>query len=153
MIDTLLVSSNNGVYATTNIGNSWRNLGPPYNPYYYTRKTVGLCYFNNSIFAGSINCIWKKNAEHANRMAKSLYEKIKGIPDIKFTQPVQSNGIFAIIPHRLIQPLMDKYFFYMWNEDNDEVRWMTSFDTQHEDIRGFADTIEKLLKSGISTRP
>jgi len=63
MIDTLLVSSNNGVYATTNMGNSWRYLGPQYSPYHYTNKMGCLCYFNNSIFAGSVNCVWRKNAD------------------------------------------------------------------------------------------
>jgi threonine aldolase len=41
---------------------------------------------------------------------------------------------------------MKKYFFYVWDESKNEVRWMTSFDTTPEDIDGFADTLQTLLK-------
>jgi threonine aldolase len=34
---------------------------------------------------------------------------------------------------------------YIWNEERSEVRWMTSWDTTEEDIRGFVATLKKLL--------
>ena len=45
------------------------------------------------------NDLWKKNASHSNRMASILAEKLKSLKNIRITQPVQSNGIFVIIPH------------------------------------------------------
>ena len=89
--------------------------------------------------------VWKSNALHANRMAKLLYEKVSSLPGIKVTQPVESNGVFAIIPEKIIKPLQEKYFFYTWNEEKSEVRWMTSFDTQETDILDFTDTLKSLL--------
>jgi len=89
--------------------------------------------------------IWKINAEHANNMAQLLYEKIKDLPEIQITQKVEANAIFAVIPERIIRPLQDKYFFYIWDEARCEVRWMTSFDTTIEDIDGFTGYLKSLL--------
>lgn len=91
------------------------------------------------------NDLWLKNARHANKMAQKLLNGVKDIKGISITQKVESNGIFAIVPHHLIAPLMEKYFFYEWDENNDEVRWMCSFDTTEEDIEGFIATVKKLI--------
>jgi threonine aldolase len=91
------------------------------------------------------NDLWKKCASHSNSMAKSLYEKVKNINEIRITQPVQSNGVFVIIPQRIAENLSKHYFFYPWNEKTSEYRWMTSWDTTEEDIVDFV----KLLKEEI----
>ncbi|MBN2365780.1 MAG: low specificity L-threonine aldolase [Calditrichaeota bacterium] len=91
------------------------------------------------------NDLWRQNAEHANEMAQYLAEKIEQIPEIKITQLVQANAVFAIFPAELIPELQKKYFFYVWNEATCEVRWMTSFDTTREDVDGFVAEIQKLL--------
>ncbi len=92
------------------------------------------------------NDLWKKNAEHANRMAKLLEKEVSKIPGIKITQKVEANGVFAIIPQDLIVELQEEYFFYVWNENRSEVRWMTSFDTTEEDIYGFCDLLRKKMQ-------
>lgn len=89
--------------------------------------------------------IWRENANHANAMAKLLLEKITGLPDIHVTQKVEANAIFVIVPQKIIKPLQDKYFFYVWDEARCEVRWMTSFDTSTADIEGFTDCLRLLL--------
>lgn len=98
-----------------------------------------LAYFENNL--------WKDLATHANKMAKILESEIRKIPEIKITQRVDANGIFAIVPKNIIAPLQEKYFFYTWNEQRSEVRWMTSFDTTEEEIHDFADKIRQLLKN------
>jgi threonine aldolase len=90
--------------------------------------------------------IWQKNASHANRMALYLESKIRNIPEITITQKVEANAVFAVIPKEMIQPLMEKFFFYVWDESRNEVRWMTSFDTSFDDVDHFTDTIRSLLK-------
>lgn len=97
-----------------------------------------LAYFENDL--------WKETAAHSNRMAKLLEAQVAAIPEIRITQPVEANGIFAEVPPELIEPLQKEFFFYMWNEQTSEVRWMCSFDTTEEDIYGFADLIKKLVK-------
>ena len=79
-------------------------------------------------------------------MAQLLAEKVKGIPQIKITQKVESNGVFAIVPKAIIPELQKEFFFYMWNEKNSEVRWMTSFDTTEEDINSFVLKIKEILR-------
>ena len=89
--------------------------------------------------------LWKKNAEHANKMAQRLYLAVKDIPEVKITQPVEANGIFAIIPKPVIPKLQEEFFFYVWNEERGEVRWMTAFDTTEEDIEHFVRKLKDLL--------
>lgn len=93
------------------------------------------------------NDLWLHNAAHANKMAKKLADSLQQIPEIKITQEVMANGVFAIIPKELIAKLQEKYFFYVWNEERNEVRWMTSFDTTEEDIQNFVNFIVQILKS------
>lgn len=91
------------------------------------------------------NELWKRNASHANIMAQKLFNAVKDIPEIKITQQVEANGIFAIIPKSIIAELQNEFFFYVWNEERGEVRWMTSFDTTDEDIEGFVSSLKKYL--------
>lgn len=81
--------------------------------------------------------LWLKNAGHANKMARILAEKASDIPGIEITQEVRVNGVFAIIPPAIIPELQKEYFFYVWNPEISEVRWMTSWDTTIDDIEGF----------------
>ncbi len=92
------------------------------------------------------NDVWKKNAQHANHMAKLLEQEVSTIPGIKITQKVEANGVFAIIPPKLIPLLQEEYFFYVWDEERSEVRWMTSFDTKEEDIHGFCNLLRKMME-------
>ncbi|WP_372773428.1 low specificity L-threonine aldolase [Mangrovibacterium sp.] len=96
-----------------------------------------LAYFENDL--------WKKNALHANKMALLLEQEVANIKGIKLTQKTQANGVFAIIPPSIIEPLQAQYFFYIWDESRSEVRWMTSFDTTEEDIFGFIKALKDLL--------
>lgn len=96
-----------------------------------------LAYFENDL--------WKKNASHSNKMAKLLEQEVKKIPAIQLTQEVNANGVFAIVPREIIPQLQEKYFFYVWDEHRSEVRWMTSFDTQEEDILNFTSLIKSLV--------
>jgi len=92
------------------------------------------------------NDLWKKNAEHANKMARILADEVKGIGGVTITQKVESNGVFATIPKEIIPLLQKEFFFYVWNEAVAEVRWMTSFDTTREDITRFVSLLKKTLK-------
>lgn len=86
--------------------------------------------------------LWLENATHANAMAQKLVQQLKSIPQIKITKDVQANAVFAVIPKAMISELQKNYFFYVWNEADNEVRWMTSFDTTEEDIEKFVKIIK-----------
>lgn len=89
--------------------------------------------------------LWIKNAKHANEMAHDLYMQIKDIPNVFVTQKVQSNAVFAKIPKNHIKALQDKCFFYVWDEQTGEIRWMTSYDTTREDIEDFVKYIRQIV--------
>lgn len=89
--------------------------------------------------------LWKRNALHANTMAQKLFKAIGDIPQVTITQKVEANGVFAIIPEKVIPLLQKEYFFYVWNEETHEVRLMTSFDTKEEDIEKFALKLKALV--------
>ena len=91
--------------------------------------------------------LWRKNAEHSNRMAQLLYQSVKGLPQVKIMYPVQANGVFAQLPRNVWKELQKQYFFYEWDEQQDIVRWMCSFDTNEADIEAFAATLKKIIKS------
>ena len=80
-------------------------------------------------------------------MAKKLYDLVKDIPEVQITQKVESNGIFAILPKKAIPLLQKDYFFYVWNEETGEVRWMASYDTTEEDITGFVARLKEIIFS------
>jgi len=91
------------------------------------------------------NDLWLKNANHANNMAQLLYTEIKNIPQIKITQKVQINAVFAIIPKIINKKLQKKYFFHIFNKHINEVRWMCSFNTTKKDIIDFVKAIKETL--------
>jgi len=92
------------------------------------------------------NDLWRENAAHANSMAKLLAQELGRIPLIEITQKVDSNGVFARLPKKYIAILQKQYFFYVWNEQTSEVRFMTSFDTTPQDISDFVALIKKTLR-------
>ncbi len=89
--------------------------------------------------------LWLKNASHANKMARLLESELQDVPEVKITQKVEANGVFAILPKETIPELQKEFFFYVWDERKSEVRWMTSFDTKAKDVRKFARVIKELL--------
>jgi threonine aldolase len=93
------------------------------------------------------NDLWRRNAEHANRMARRLEQALANIPRLKIVYPVEANGVFAEIPREAIAKIQERYFFYVWNEDESVVRWMCSFDTTEEDVREFAKFVEEIVGS------
>jgi threonine aldolase len=90
--------------------------------------------------------LWKRSATHANRMARILATELEKVPEIKLTQLVEANGVFATVPAKYIPMLQKKYFFYVWNEEINEIRLMTSFDTTEDDIAQFVQLVKKIVK-------
>jgi threonine aldolase len=89
--------------------------------------------------------LWKRNALHANRMAKLLEAEVAKIPGVVIVYPVDANGVFARIPHSAIAAIQERYFFYVWSEEESVVRWMCSFDTTEEDVREFAAFVREVV--------
>jgi threonine aldolase len=91
--------------------------------------------------------LWKKLAMHSNSMAQLLFSKVKDLEGIKITQPVQANGVFVILPDEIVKILQERYFFYPWDDNMSEYRWMTSWDTSEDDIEEFTDLLRAELQN------
>ena len=89
--------------------------------------------------------LWRRNAEHANRMAKILEAEAGKIAGVKVVYPVEANGVFVQIPRPAIKKIQERYFFYPWVEAESVVRWMCSFDTTEEDIRQFVTFVAEMV--------
>src|SRR5262249_14696533 len=90
--------------------------------------------------------LWRRNAAHANRMGRVRGGGLAKGANVKITQAVECNGVFAEIPAKYIPALQKKYFFYVWEEETSECRFMTSFDTTEDDIRDFVAIVRKTVK-------
>ena len=96
--------------------------------------------------------LWLRNASHANEMASRLRGALDAgiaageLPGLGFSQPTQSNGVFAVLPAGVSDRLRDRGFkFYDWDAAKGEVRWMCSFDTSEADIDAFVAGIREEL--------
>jgi threonine aldolase len=88
--------------------------------------------------------LWLKNAQHANEMAQLLAKRLQEFKQIKITQKVYVNSVFATLPKAWMAPLQEKYMFYTWDEAKNEVRLMCSFNTLPEHIDELIASIREL---------
>jgi len=91
------------------------------------------------------NDLWKRNAEHSNKMARRLADELRKFAQIQITQSVDANGVFAIFPPEIIPQLQDEHFFYMWTDKIYEARLMCAFDTSEDEIINFGKRLRELL--------
>lgn len=89
--------------------------------------------------------LWRRNAEHANRMALRLATAVSDVDGIRITQQVQANAVFAIVPPAAVPALQAEYPFFVWDARTSEVRWMTSYDTDETDVDAFAAAIHRVV--------
>lgn len=96
-----------------------------------------------ALFEGDL---WLQNARHANAMAKLLEEKLRAhFPQIRILYPVEANTIFAKIPLHILKKLQEKYFFWIWDEEESIARFMTTWDTKPELIDGFIAYLQTIF--------
>lgn len=94
--------------------------------------------------------LWRRNAEHANAMAKRLADGLQAVPEVHLAQRVQANGVFAELPTAAAAQLQEDYLFYVWDPeaggpDRVQVRWMTAFDTSEQGVDDFVAAIAEAV--------
>lgn len=117
---------------------------------YFVRKQSAqlaskLRYLSCQFTAYLTDNLWLKNATHANKMAQKLYDGLKEVPGVQFTQKMESNQLFLTMPRMVIDELLKDYFFYFWNKAANEIRFVTSFDTTEKDIEELLQSMKKSL--------
>ena len=93
------------------------------------------------------NGLWKRSAEHANKMAQLLGSELAGIKGVALTQAVEANEVFVTLPPQLISKLQERWPFHIWNEATSEARLITSFDTVESDVIDFAALVREAIGS------
>jgi threonine aldolase len=94
----------------------------------------------DALLAGDL---WERAAAHANAMARRLADGVRDV--VTITQPVEANGVFAILPPDVTERLQRAWPFYVWDEGTGEVRWMAAWDTTPEDVDAFAADVRAEL--------
>lgn len=117
----------------------------------YTRKQATQLYSKNRFIAAQFEAYLKDNlylkmATHSNEMARYLEKRLKEVKSVKISEKVQSNAVFAILPPALTAEVQKKNFFYVWDNNTGEVRWMCSFNTQQSDIDSFIEDLKTAEK-------
>jgi threonine aldolase len=91
---------------------------------------------------------WRSAAGHANAMAARLADAVRGIDGVSVTQEVQANAVFVVLPPGAAERLRERWFFYDWDEQRGEVRWMCAWDTTEADIDAFAADVAAAAGAG-----
>lgn len=89
--------------------------------------------------------LWLKNSQKANQMAQLLRKGIEAISNFEFSQKTEANILLLKMPPDIIEKLMKKHFFYVWNESLNEVRFVTSWNTEQEDIELFLKDLKLIM--------
>ena len=90
--------------------------------------------------------LWRRNADHSNAMARRLASGLADIPQVRITQKVEANGVFAVIPRHAIPLIRDHYFFHVLDETAGLVRWMAAFDTTPADVDNFIRIVKESVQ-------
>ena len=77
--------------------------------------------------------LWRETAGHANGMARRLADALTAI-GVQIAYPVQSNGVFPVLPHAVSERLLEQYRFYPWDDEAGVVRFMCSWQTTPADV-------------------
>jgi threonine aldolase len=92
--------------------------------------------------------LWRRNAEHANEMARRLADGIRDLDGVEISYPVESNAVFARLNRHHIEALQRDWFFHVWDERTSVVRWMAAFDTTESDVDQFLTAIRAVVRGG-----
>jgi threonine aldolase len=84
---------------------------------------------------------WLRNAQHANAMARRLWERIAAVPGVRLLAPVESNAVFIELDAGIQQQLHQRgWQFYPWGDTG--CRLMCAWDTQPETVDRLAADLE-----------
>lgn len=87
-------------------------------------------------------------ANHANNLAAKITDAVKELGYFFLTES-DSNQIFPILPNNVIDKLILKYGFYVWepvDADNSAIRMVTSWATPEEKVDMFINDLKETCK-------
>jgi threonine aldolase len=81
----------------------------------------------------------ERAARHANAMAARLADGVRDA--VTITREPQANAVFAILDPGRTEALQQRWPFYVWDEHTGEVRWMTAWDTDPQEVDAFVAAV------------
>ncbi len=116
----------------------------------FVRKQAGQLPSKARFVAAQITALlegdrWLAHARHANALATLLAERVGPIPGVDVARPPEVNSVFATLPAGAVAPLQEWSFFWPWDPERSEVRWMTGFATTETDVERFAAGVEAVV--------
>jgi threonine aldolase len=88
---------------------------------------------------------WLSLAGNANAMARRLFHAAAAVPGVDLTTAPQVNAVFPCLPAATIEPLREWCFFWDWDVAQRQVRWMTAWDTEADDVDRFVTGLREIL--------
>ncbi len=95
---------------------------------------------------------WLENAKHANRMAKTLADRLDDLADIRVVTPVESNAVFVDFPLPVAAGLRSKGWVFYDFIGAGASRLMCSWATTAEDVEQIVSDAAQLVGSTSITR-
>lgn len=119
-------------------------------PAKFVRKQMGqlpskMRYISAQFGALLTDGLWIANAEHANAMARRLYDGIASLPHVDCPVTPVVNSLFPIISSKDAESLRSVAPFYDWDSPRHQVRWMTSWDTRVDQVEAFCHAASQLV--------
>src|SRR5262249_33436693 len=116
----------------------------------YVRKSVTQLPSKMRFVAAQFNALldgdlWLDLAGRSNQMADLLHHPIADLPGVHPGPPPAVNSVFPILPPAAIGPLQAWSFFWDWDRSRHQVRWMTAWDTDQDDVATFATGVREIL--------
>ena len=91
--------------------------------------------------------VWHECAANANAMASRLAQGAVAA-GVELAWPPAANEVFALLPQKAMERLLDVCDFYDWEPRGDRVivRWVCSWDTTEEDVDRFVAAIPAAME-------
>lgn len=90
------------------------------------------------------NNLWEALASQANNRAQEIASLIEQCPHLRISHPVQTNQIFFTAPASWIPLIQEKIYCYLWNEEKNEVRFISSWCTSESDVVNVREILHTL---------
>jgi threonine aldolase len=116
----------------------------------YVRKTVTQLPSKMRFVAAQFNALlehdlWLVLAGHANGMAGLLHTAMDGVAGVDPGPEPVVNSMFPTLRPDAIETLQAWSFFWDWDRSRHQVRWMTAWDTDPDDVATFATGVREIV--------
>jgi threonine aldolase len=90
------------------------------------------------------NDLWKTLASQANQKTQSLADILKNTLGVQLSYPVETNQIFFTVPKPWIPHIQEKITCFLMNQEKNEIRFVTSWNTSEDDITAVRQVFSEL---------